>query len=270
MKTYVVSLKRAENRREYITKHVSDLKLDYTIMDAVDGRLLTDEYLGANCDMNEVNKYRWWLTNDMIGCALSHYNVYEAFLKTDNKACFVVEDDVWLPDNIKEILAEIEKNVDGAEVVLLYHFSNKPAKLSTQGVVKILNTDLMFPVEGYPATTTAYIITRDAAQKMYNKIKPLAVGPDSWDYYYDRGCFDSFKVQYPLLVKTKHFKSTINYFENQPLKEFLSSIIDKYKIPLLYDFVKLARKRRFEKAFNHVTLTDQISPIQERILAKKK
>jgi len=269
MKTYVVSLKRAAERREYITKHVSDLKLDYKIMEAVDGSLLTEDDLKANCDMDEVNKYRAWLSNSMIGCALSHYNVYEEFLKTNEKACLIIEDDASLPDNINEILSEIEGKVEGAEVVMLYYFPGKPCKLSSVGAQKIMDSKIMFPLTVDLVTTAAYIISREAAQRMHDKIKPIRVGPDSWNNFYELGCFDSFKAVYPLVVKTKHFKSSINYFEGNRIGGFISSFINTYKLPIIYDLVKYMRMRRFKKIFSNISLTDEVSPIYEKVMKIK-
>ena len=104
MKTYAISLKRSKERYNYINKHLRGLGLDYKIMDAIDGRKLTMEDIKANCDMEHVNKLRWWLTNGAIGCALSHFACYEAIVNSHDSCGFIVEDDAVLPLDINQIL----------------------------------------------------------------------------------------------------------------------------------------------------------------------
>src|SRR4051812_30276433 len=111
MKTYAIALKRSKERHQYINRHLKSLGLDYKSIDAVDGSKLTQSDLESMCNMEEVNKLRWWLTNGAIGCQLSHYACYEAIVKSKDKCGFIVEDDAVLSPEIKSILADIEKDV---------------------------------------------------------------------------------------------------------------------------------------------------------------
>lgn len=42
MKTFVISLKRSERRRQFMIEQCNRLHLDYEIFDAIDGQLLTE------------------------------------------------------------------------------------------------------------------------------------------------------------------------------------------------------------------------------------
>ncbi|GIV40227.1 MAG: hypothetical protein KatS3mg033_2027 [Thermonema sp.] len=77
MKTYVISLERSRERRKYIIDHCKSLNIDYQIIDAIDGNLLTQQDLENICDIETVTKFRYWLTNGAIGCALSHLKAYQ-------------------------------------------------------------------------------------------------------------------------------------------------------------------------------------------------
>ncbi len=267
MITYVLSLKRSAERRRYIKKHVADLELDHQVIDAVDGSLLSEFDLEAHCDMTALNKVRDWLTNDQIGCSLSHYNIYEEFLKTGDEVCFIVEDDVLLPTDIKEVLSEIEETMAGAEIILLHYLSLSPCKLSSIGKKKIFDTNLMFALNNKQlGDSTAYLITRSACENMLQNIKPVLVAADSWNHYYKLGCFDAIRVQYPNVVKTKNFKSSINYFERRPILGFISKFINDYKVPGIFSIVKYLRKKKLEKYLSYFSVTDEISPHYNRYL----
>ena len=45
MKTYALALKRLKERYDHINKHLKSLSLDFRIIDAVDGRKLSQEEL---------------------------------------------------------------------------------------------------------------------------------------------------------------------------------------------------------------------------------
>ncbi|EAY26307.1 glycosyltransferase family 25 protein [Microscilla marina] len=267
MKTFVVSLKRAKNRYAYIRQHVAGRKLDYKIIDAVDGSLLTEKEIEENCNMEQVDKYRWWLSNGAIGCALSHLNAYEEFLATGDKAAFIIEDDVLLPETITDLLLEIENEIKPSEIILLYYASFAPAKFSTIGERKLSNSGLYYPIDPKQTiTAAAYVIGRTAALNLKENIRPIEVTADSWEHYYAKGFFESLRVQYPSFISIKNFKSSIDYHEFGSIKHKISTFINDYKIPVLYQLLKHKRKKQLDKMLNHFSLTDEPSPIYQKML----
>lgn len=266
MKTYVISLERETRRRKYITEHCKNLNIDYQIIEAVDGNLLTQQDLENTCDIETVTRLRHWLTNGAIGCALSHLKAYQEFLKTDDKFAFIIEDDAILPKNIKTILAEASSKIDTNEVVLLHYSSFKPAKLSNVNKISLSSSYLCFPMDvNQPISAVAYIIGRQAASNLANNIIPIKVAADSWGYYYNKGFFDSFRVQFPMSVKKMSFKSSIDYLDKTSWQGKISTLVDKYKIPLLYQLFAFRRKQILNKKLGHFELTDERSPIDKTI-----
>jgi glycosyl transferase family 25 len=266
MKTYAISLARSKERARYIKSHLTERQLDYTIINAIDGETLTSKDIEQCCDMEEVNKHPIWLSNGAIGCALSHLNAYREFLKTDEAAAFIVEDDVVLPSNINTILEEISRQLQESEVILLYCTSFRTAALSTIGRKEIQAGFLYYPIDmSQTITATAYVISRRAALNMCNHILPIKVTADSWHYYYDKkNCFDSLRVLYPLIIQTKNFKSSIDYLPKHTFKFILSDIVNRYKVPVLYSLAKYLRKRRLDNMLGNFVLTEEASPIQKK------
>jgi glycosyl transferase, family 25 len=262
MKTYAIALKRSKERYRYIDRHLKSHGLDYKIIDAVDGSKLSTDDLTANCNMEEVNKLRWWLTNGAIGCALSHYACYEAIAKSKDHCALIVEDDAVLPPDIKKILADVEKEIDDSEVILLYFTSFGECKLSSIGKKDICNGSLVYPINiRQTITATAYVIGRKAAIGMMKQVKPIAVAADSWEYYYEKGAFKSFRVHYPALVKIANFKSSIDYINEVSTLGKVTRFVNDYKIPFAFQLMNFIRKRRLNRMLNHFSLTNERSPI---------
>ncbi len=89
MKTYAIILERSEERASYIQKHLNDIGLDYHKIPAVDGRKLSREEIEKECNIEQVDKFRSWLSNGAIGCAASHKLAYRDFLKTNDESAFI-------------------------------------------------------------------------------------------------------------------------------------------------------------------------------------
>src|SRR4051812_48515341 len=139
MKTYIINLERSVQRREHILGEVKRYKLDYELTKAVEGAKLTEDDKERLCDMNEVRKYPDWLSPGMLGCSLSHYNVYKKIVDDNVDIALVLEDDVILPDSLPTLLADIKEQIATNEVISLYYFSLKPCILSDRDVVEISN-----------------------------------------------------------------------------------------------------------------------------------
>jgi len=266
MNTYVITLERSKQRSNYIKKHAINRGLDFQIVPAIDGLLLKQIDIEKTCNVEIVNRHRYWLTNGAIGCALSHLKAYNEFLRTDRESAFIIEDDVLLPKNIKNILSEIDREIKTNEIILLYYVSFKPAFFSSKGKINLSEGGLYYPIDiNQPITAAAYIIGREAALNLSKMIIPIQVAADSWGYYYSKGAFNSMRVLFPSPILTKNFKSTIDYLKKGSLKQVVSEIINEYKIPIFYNILKFIRKRNLSKMLNHFTIIDDPSPIDPLI-----
>ncbi|MFN0118101.1 MAG: glycosyltransferase family 25 protein [Elusimicrobiota bacterium] len=270
MKTLAISLQRSKERRSYITQHLAEGDIDFEIIDAIDGAKLTEHEVELYCDVQKVKELGWWLTPGAIGCALSHLKAYRILVKNDLPYAFIVEDDVILPSNIKQILENIANNLKQSEIILLYYASFGDCKLSSIGSEEISNQKLCYPMNiEQTITASAYIITNEAARNMIDSILPISVTADSWHYFYRKNAFSSFRCLFPLAIKTKHFKSSIDYIPADSLKAKIAILIDRYKIPPAFQLLKLIRKHRANRMNKRFTLTQESSPIYQALISKK-
>ncbi|MBF9236027.1 glycosyltransferase family 25 protein [Hymenobacter sp. BT683] len=258
MKVYVISLRRATERRAYMQKQLTLLGLEYEIIDAVDYQEMTPaDY--AECVDQEAVSANPYLTKGVLACALSHAKVSRLMAANNVKMALVLEDDAQLPDSIKESLSLIEQHIGSEEVISLHYYSHfgSPVEISLQNVQKLDNESSLF----YPAnlhnlgSAMAYVITHAAAAKLSAAIIPVRVAADYWEAHYRKGAFTSFRCLYPIMTDDAEFRSTLNYnsiktsFTRQMAKNVLGSVaslVRKTKFPFLFQYLEKRNKSRLE------------------------
>lgn len=105
---YIINLDKSQDRMNFMKQQMEKLDIKYTKMPAIYGKeynFSIDEYdrgLARKTNGQE-------LTEGEKGCALSHRLCYNGAL--EHEYTLIMEDDVLLPDNFKEIIEkEISKN----------------------------------------------------------------------------------------------------------------------------------------------------------------
>ena len=94
MKIYLINLKKDVNRLDRILQQFKKFNItNFEIVEAVDGKSLTQEQLDTDYDDESAKKLVRTLCLPEIGCALSHIDVYRRIIK-ENKRCLILEDDV--------------------------------------------------------------------------------------------------------------------------------------------------------------------------------
>ena len=87
-KTFVLSLARATERREFMLRQMEGVKMDCEIFEAIDGKTLAPEDYAVPLNDEFWRKKRGWaLTPGEIGCFLSHYALWKKIVAEKNSAC---------------------------------------------------------------------------------------------------------------------------------------------------------------------------------------
>lgn len=252
MKIFVINLKRAEKRREYIKAHLGSLGLDYEIIDAVDYLELTPTDYETLTDQQAVinNPY---LSKGSIACSLSHLKIYKRMVDDSIDMSLVLEDDAHLPKNINQLLSAVQNNIQKNEVIALSYFNHHVSKPVTHFSQEERTPlpgigELAYPIDLHDiASTMAYVITKNVAEKMIDILMPISVQTDYWGVYYDKGAFESFRCLYPVPVKAALLRSSINYDAGKTVMSRLAAVVRKYKIPVLLGYLN----RRADKLQEH-------------------
>ena len=99
-KILVVNMKKREDRKNSIIKIFSDINFEeYSFYEAVDGKSIPlNSHIKALFNGNDFGNRK-----GVIGCALSHYNIWIKLLKDDASDFYVIfEDDFIISDKFTE------------------------------------------------------------------------------------------------------------------------------------------------------------------------
>ncbi len=243
---FVISLLHSQDRRVHIRKQMKSNGIQFEFVDAVYGKDI-DMQNEPRINYEKVKKYPNWLTPNMIGCGLSHIKVYEKIVEQNLDFAIIFEDDVVLGNDFREILENIPKVIDNNCAMLLYYQSWDIIKLQVKSGKALWGDYNVYEVDGkYRLISTgAYVITKAACKTMLEKTMPLYNAPDSWQFFFDSKAIENIKIVYPLPVSTYEFQSTISSLKEigtSGWKYKILNLTEKYKIPILYQWLKKRRK----------------------------
>lgn len=216
-KVICVNLERRQDRRNDIVQLFSSSNIDnYEFYNAIDGYKLepTDELANLFYGNDFQNK------KGVIGCALSHYNLWKELSESSYDYFVIFEDDIMLTNNFKNkfdnILTKLNSNINEYECLFLgYSMYNEERKVNSHIYDDKCTPDILIEKLNknlYIGGTFSYIITKQGANKLLKYIKNNGI-KHGIDY---------------LMVHC----TDLNYYETQPSLvfseccEFISSDVD--------------------------------------------
>lgn len=182
MKTYVVNLKRATDRKKYMQGQLEKLPfLMPEFIEAVDGREMEDMEKQKRFDCDSFRRrYAKEVRPGEIGCTLSHQKCYRKLLDSEEECVLLLEDDVILNEDMQGVIREVEKHVSVEEprIVLLsgwYWYWRGHRFCEKYRLADVYDGFL----------THAYVINRNAARLLLEE-RPAVVA-DAWKYWRQKG-----------------------------------------------------------------------------------
>lgn len=168
MKNFVVNLKRRTDRKENIEKLFGSI--EYEFFEAVDGKQLqgTPEIQKLFAG----NDFMW--RKGVIGCALSHYNLWKKLAEDTSDAYCIFEDDVFIPENFKNLLKECEKNIQDIDFLMLGYTMFNHIRSQVKDIYDTFSDNIKFDIfrkDLYIGGFFGYIITKNGAKKMLEYIE---------------------------------------------------------------------------------------------------
>ena len=172
MKVFVVNLERDRERLEDVRRQLDAAGVAFERFPAVDGAALSAE------ELRRVHRPFLWRCHvgaparaGEIGCALTHHGLWRRLVEEKLPAACVLEDDIILRADLKDILSRLEGVLrpDEPEVYLLTNYTAAP----DDGPFAVRETD-------QNRSTEAYVLTREAAKRLLKVNAPLTAPCDHW------------------------------------------------------------------------------------------
>jgi glycosyl transferase family 25 len=252
VRAYVINLARSRDRRTHITAELKKTDLDYEIVTAVDGREL-DLRDSAIIDQSlpfiasALSGLDMGLAAGTAGASLSHLSVYRKIIADGWDEALILEDDVILPADINMLAEAVAAELSGAEVALLSVDSPEPCRMSPKGLTQLPSARLLaLPIDvSQPRSAAAYIITREACERIVKCMPPVRVQADAWWLFYREGMLDRVRCVLPMpVLKHAKFASTIgSYSLGVGLRARLVGPLIRRKIPVLHQALTYRRQR---------------------------
>lgn len=181
---FIISLPECVDRQKYVGAQLKRLGLSYEILDAVDGRGFD---VGAHPAYDKKRRlfYGRDLTGGELGCTLSHRKAMEEIIARDLPYGIILEDDVLLTDDFKNVV----------EALLNAHYPWEVVRfLGKDKIKQMKKRELEDLGDGYtlsrlataPGGTYAYIVTQKAAKRLVAKMQKNMIPVDAligWSWW---------------------------------------------------------------------------------------
>ncbi len=201
MKVFVINLKDSLERRKSIDIQLNKLNLDYEVVDAIDGRALSNEEITQHT--HELN---YACKPGEIGCSLSHLKVYRKILEHNIPCALILEDDVQLTDDLPLVLTELSHFIktNAPSVTLLTHAHQYDAKIRH----KILpQYELHVLIEA--SCSHGYVINASAAQNALDILYPVWMEADKWKIFREYSIANLYAALPTVIYHSKLSKTSI-------------------------------------------------------------
>lgn len=252
MYAYVINLDRSADRRKHMIAELKRTDLDYEFVSACDGRDL---------DPNDPSI----ITPELFtkspfpanhgATALSHIRCYERMIAHGRDAALVLEDDVLLPADVNVLTDAVAAHLRGSEVALLSFTNPEPMKMAREGALPLPHgRTLVLPIDPWQlASGSAYVITREACERMIKSLVPVRACPDEWGYFYHEGLLDGVRCVVPATVSgANQFHSMQgSYTLGTGLKSRLLWPLVKLRLPLVQQILFYRRRRIGDRHRRH-------------------
>ena len=162
IQAFVISFKENTARRKMLKQRFEDIGLDPVFIDAVRGSTLDEKEKAPFMRAGREFIFATPMQDNAIGCALSHFKAWEAFIASGTPFALIFEDDAGpLEPNILPRIEELAAMADRLDVVIL---SNRREKLNRVKVKDLANGSGLYALKYNDFGAESYFITQAAAE----------------------------------------------------------------------------------------------------------
>ena len=213
---YVIAPKQSQDqqstgRRDVMKTRLAALDLDFTFIDAVMGKDLTDAELSDITSRERQNHLPTPLSKGAIGNRLSHLKIWKKVAENDAPMALILEDDAELMPEIIPILNRLKRLEDKIDIVNL-HFRGGRVLVD---VARLSQGHNLASCRYTSIGTESYIITQSAAARLARTSLPMIFETDLFmNRWWDHGLH--ILTVNPPVVREDSSPTTIGYPPVQP------------------------------------------------------
>ena len=174
---WVVSLARATDRRAFVSTVYAELGIEPVVIDAVDGRALTDEQIDRYSEVRATFAYGRGLTRAEVAIALSHLALCRRMVDENVDDVVVLEDDVRPTPALLDVLSERWSFPADLDVLTLHSLFDWATPTPVDGRV-IAGGFRVCRYARTPMGTQAYLLRRRAARRLLDVGFPVRLPAD--------------------------------------------------------------------------------------------
>lgn len=183
---YIINLEQDSIKKETIQQECLKVGLTPIFTKAVYGADLLQSEIDRVYDKKAAIKYfNRELTKGEIGTVLSHLHIYNEIVENNLSYALILEDDVILSEDLKQILSSVTKLPRDWEVVLLGHHTGRSRKIDTLASVwhqqSINDNYKCIRFAESPFGAYGYLITKTGAKKLLKQFTIIDRPLDHWN-----------------------------------------------------------------------------------------
>jgi glycosyl transferase family 25 len=198
MRIYVLNLARAADRCARIERAAADVGVTLDFIEAVDGRTLTDAQRNLVDHRRRRRITPFLLSDNEIGCWLSHRRAMQALVETGQAMAAILEDDVTLLPEFPHVLDALQHQGGPFDVVTLYrNFQRDPAFETCRALPCGVSLGRIAPMQ---TGAVGYVITRQAAKKFLAATPRFVHAVDKEMHRYWASGLDIYALSQPVVT----------------------------------------------------------------------
>jgi len=165
MKTFVISLSKAKERRNHIVEEFAKQKVDFEFFDAI-----TPENIDIAISNLSLGGYVSELHKNEIGCLLSHMLLWKKAIDDQLDYIAIFEDDIYLGENAKDFLSDNAWIQKKCQVIKLEVFYKTISVASKKSNLSAPDNRMLLLLREAHMGCGGYILTQSAAKKLLSFI----------------------------------------------------------------------------------------------------
>ena len=198
MHIIVLSLARATDRREKMKRQLEAAGVAFELLDATDGRALTDVERALVDHERRRRITPFPLTDNEIGCWLSHRRAMQSIIERGDKMAVILEDDAEILPGFAHALEAIERQAGPFDIIDLHRkFKRGETFIPCRRLLPELS---MGRVGAAHMGAIAYVMSRAGAERFIAYAKRFVHAVDKEMHRYWASGLDIYGLSQPMAV----------------------------------------------------------------------